>query len=321
MAFLIAWQMPAMAQKAAQKEPPAVSTHTPVQKAAVTPARSPVTRSPATSSSAAHSSSIRSPGSNSPVAAPATASKVSNPIEKTYMTQMQPLVQKYDQIMLALVAPGDDNSDAGVSAAETNELAQEIAATLTPQELAEQHKLLARSLLTVAQFLTTGGRAAHGFHDALVVAERMQAISSSYHNAVLACLKAHSLPVSLDPFLDPRAAAAFDAQQRASGNKAAAHRGNGGRRQFATFNRPVDSVDPEREARGPFSDPTAPAMINGVDGSMSMTGLFNGLGGTSTNGLVDGLGVSSGMNGLVNGAGLSQGMSGRLNDTTTGADR
>jgi hypothetical protein len=59
-------------------------------------------------------------------------------------------------------------------------------------------------------------------------------------------------------------------------------------------------------------------MINGVDGAQGMSGLFNGLGGTGTNGLIDGMGFSSGLNGFVNGAGASSGMSGMLNSTDNG---
>jgi hypothetical protein len=76
-------------------------------------------------------------------------------------------------------------------------------------------------------------------------------------------------------------------------------------------------VDFDGGGKVPSSASTTPTMIDGVGGSMGLSGMFNGLGGTGTNGLVDGMGFSSGLNGFVNGAGSSSGMSGMFNDINT----
>jgi hypothetical protein len=76
-------------------------------------------------------------------------------------------------------------------------------------------------------------------------------------------------------------------------------------------------VDFDAGSKVPSSASKTPTMIDGVGGSMGLSGMFNGLGGTGTNGLVDGMGFSSGLNGFVNGAGASSGMSGMLNDINT----
>jgi hypothetical protein len=256
---------------------------------------------------------------------------------KNYLVVMRPLMHHYLHIMLTIISPDglppEDSLDTKVTAQDIEGLREQLAKVKPPVELEQQHASLDKSLNAVAQFIQTGGTSKIGFHSALQLAQQMQAISNSYHESVLALIQEHGLSAGSDPFIvekvtekvaakekkvqsskvqSSKTVPSLDAQSRTPGvpQVNSSYRVN-------ALSGAAAGVDFDTASKVPSSASTTPTMIDGVGGSMGLSGMFNGLGGTGTNGLVDGMGFSSGLNGFVNGAGASSGMSGMLNDINT----
>jgi hypothetical protein len=256
---------------------------------------------------------------------------------KNYLVVMRPLMHHYLHIMLTIISPDglppEDSLDTKVTAQDIEGLQEQLAKVKPPVELEQQHASLDKSLNAVAQFIQTGGTSKIGFHGALQLAQQMQAISNSYHESVLTLIQEQGLSAGSDPFIvekvtekvaakgkkvqsskvqSSKTVPSLDAQSRTPGVPQV----NSSDRVNA-LSGSAAGVDFDTASKVPSSASTTPTMIDGVGGSMGLSGMFNGLGGTGTNGLVDGMGFSSGLNGLVNGAGASSGMSGMLNDINT----
>lgn len=233
---------------------------------------------------------------------------------QTYLLTMQPLTQRYLQIMLSLLGWEGEV----ITTAQVGALGQQLAKVKAPPVVADQHANLANSLTMVNEFVIASEAKEQGFHKALLLARKMQEVSDEYHKAVLALAMAHGLPKTIDPFL-AHAKPSFSAEmpiskQADTNNLHFKSKMSSGRISDRTLR--ALGEDDSRVSGVESSPSNSPSFINGVGGTMGISGLFNGLGGTGTNGLVDGMGVSSGMNGWVNGAGLSSGMSGLLNNNT-----
>jgi hypothetical protein len=238
-----------------------------------------------------------------------------------YLATMHDIIQRYDDLMLSLVGPGgtkdENNEDCKTSAVNCTRLEQELEQVKAPPEVATEQGGLAESLTLADDFFQSGGVTKHGFHGALDVTKEMQRISSEYHDAVLAMIHSHGLSESTDPFIADRAShrqMAARPDMKVPPKKMSAGTGD----PSLALPGPSGALSGVNAAAKSKSSESS-SLINGVDGSLGMSGLFNGLGGTDTNGLVDGLGMSSGLNGMVNGAGVSSGMSGMLNDSSTSA--
>ncbi|HEY9716258.1 MAG TPA: hypothetical protein V6C69_02220 [Trichormus sp.] len=236
-----------------------------------------------------------------------------------YLSTMHDIIQRYDDLMLSLVGPGgtteENKEDCKASAVTCQGLEQELEQLQAPPEVATEQGGLAESLTLADDFFQSGGVTKHGFHGALDVTKQMQRISSEYHEAVLELIHARGLSESTDPFIADRAS---HRQMAARPNMKLLPKKISIRAGDLAVPGPAGGLSGVNAVAKSKSSESA-SLINGVDGSLGMSGLFNGLGGTDTNGLVDGLGMSSGLNGMVNGAGMSSGMSGMLNDTSTSA--
>jgi hypothetical protein len=254
---------------------------------------------------------------------------------KNYLAVMRPIMHLYLHVMLSIISPdglpAEDSLDTKVTAQTIEGLQEQLSKVTPPVGLEQQHVAMDDSLNAVLQFAKTGGTSKVGFHTALQLAQLMQSISNKYHDSVLALIQENGLPGSSDPFIVVKVAEKMLPKQGVHSTK--------GKAPAAVF-APVSAqpfvvpqvttsdrihglsgssagVDLDVGSRVPSSASTTPTMIDGVGGSMGLSGMFDGLGGTGTNGLVDGMGFSSGLNGFVNGAGASSGMSGMLNDINT----
>jgi hypothetical protein len=252
---------------------------------------------------------------------------------KEYLAAMRPPMHLYLHIMLSIISPdglpADDSLETSVTPQNIKGLQDQLAYIKPPAELIQQHAALDKSLNAVAQFVGLGGASKNGFHSALQLAQQMQATSNSYHNSVLAVIQEHGLANSSDPFIVEklREKAAPTKGKKVQSSKPTVSVQVQSQAPYAPQVTPSDrmhglsgsaaGVDFDAGSKIPSSASTTPTMIDGVGGSMGLSGMFNGLGGTGTNGLVDGMGFSSGLNGFVNGAGASSGMSGMLNDINT----
>ena len=237
--------------------------------------------------------------------------------------------------MLSIISPdglpAEDSLDTKVTAQTIEQLQEQLSKVTPPVELEQQHAAMDKSLNIVVQFAKTGGTTKVGFHTALQLAQQMQAISNHYHDSVLALIEEQGLSVSSDPFIVEKVAEKPTSKQGvreskgkaptavltpASGHPMVVPEVTSSDRIHGLSGSSA-GVDLDVGSRVPSSASTTPTMIDGVGGSMGLSGMFDGLGGTGTNGLVDGMGFSSGLNGFVNGAGASSGMSGMLNDINT----
>lgn len=248
---------------------------------------------------------------------------------KNYLVVMRPMTHLYLHVMLSIIArdglPSEDALDTQVTAAGIEGLEQQLSNVKPPAELERQHAALNKSLNAVAQFINAGGAEKVGFHSALELAQQMQAVSNSYHESVLALIQEHGLSASTDPFIVQKVAGkAPGKQQNVQAAKTQAQAISvpqvSSSDRIHGLSGSAAGVDFDGGGKVPSSASSAsttPTMIDGVGGSMGLSGMFNGLGGTGTNGLVDGMGFSSGLNGFVNGAGSSSGMSGMFNDINT----
>lgn len=235
-----------------------------------------------------------------------------------YLQQMRAPINQYLKIMLdlvPLVEPPYDASDKNLRDDHVEVLNATLGSIAPTTSVAVLHGQLRETLERVEVFMNAGGLSKVGFSKALSIAEQMHDISDKYHAALLKQIEADKLSRELDPFLVTKVKP--HSVQTSSAKKTA---------------QPVDDGDDDesdgegnvhRSSSKNFSTGgygrtdshfVHSSMINGVGGSMGMSGLFNGLGGTGTNGLVDGYGFSSGLNGYVNGTGLSTGTSGFMND-------
>ena len=251
---------------------------------------------------------------------------IDSPVQKDipnyqeYLKQVRLPVSKYLKTMIDLVPlqePPYDDANKILEADHPEILIGSLEKIAPPANVAELHSQLENSLKAVAIFIRNGGLPKVGFSKALMLAQRMREISDQYHAVVLKNIEAASLSKACDPFLVQQMQTDATPQSAKKNDVSVITRGGYGIAEKAGHaHNGLESI--REAASGGFdlkdSQYNRGSMINGVGGSMGMSGLFNGLGGTGTNGLVDGLGFSSGLNGYVNGAGVSRGTSGMFND-------
>lgn len=240
-----------------------------------------------------------------------------------YLKQMRLPISQYLKVMLDLVPlaePPEASDFETLKADKAEDLIVSLSKIAPPTSAVETHGELKESLSAVVAFVSAGGISKVGFSRALQIAQQMHDCSDRFHAVVLREIVANNLSKTSDPFLVQQikpivgpvpsakngGGSLFlnnDTSMLKDGSVGGAQASADGGRHFSTGGYGQTQSNFDRSS-----------MINGVGGSMGMSGLFNGLGGTGTNGLVDGMGFSSGLNGYVNGAGVSSGTSGMFND-------
>jgi hypothetical protein len=232
-----------------------------------------------------------------------------------YLKQMHGPISQYLKIMLDLVPleePPEASDFETLKADKAQNLIVSLGKIAPPASATETHGELKESLNAVVAFVSAGGLSKVDFSKALQIAQQMHDCSDRFHAVVLEEIAANNLSKASDPFLvqqvKPDSVPFFSVR-------------NGSGSQFPSSDASMlkeDSAGGKHFSTGGYGQAQSnferSSMINGVDDPMGMSGLFNGLGGTGTNGLVDGMGFSSGLNGYVNGAGVSSGTSGMFND-------
>ena len=124
-----------------------------------------------------------------------------------YLAKMRRVINHYDSTMLSIMGSAGgglkiDAGNMGAASAQTQRLAQEIAAIVPPKDIAEEHNKLGSSMGDVDAFLTNGGNSLMAMPQAFALAGQVQQTHASYHSAVLKLIDGYGISRSLDPFAD-----------------------------------------------------------------------------------------------------------------------